>query len=125
MQSFPQLIKDSVKQTLQVQAEEFEDKYIGLPTPMGHMQKGRYQNLQGKLLKRMMLRGDGLPSQGGKDILIKAVAQAIPTYTMGVFKLPMSVCDDLTRMVRNYWWGSSNGHRKTHWKAWDQVTRPK
>ena len=56
-------------------------------------------------------------SSGNKEILIKAVAQAIPTYIMGVFKLPMSVCDDLNRMVRNFWWGSSEGKRKTHWTA--------
>ena len=44
---------------------------------------------------------------------------------MGVFKLPFSVCDDLTRMVRNYWWGSEKGKRKTHWMAWDHIIRPK
>jgi hypothetical protein len=36
---------------------------------------------------------------------------------MGVFKLPMSMCDDLTRIVRNYWWGAKEGKRKTHWKS--------
>lgn len=35
--------------------------------------------------------------------MIKAVAQGIPTCMMGVFKLPMSMCDDLSRMVRNFW----------------------
>lgn len=33
---------------------------------------------------------------GNKEILIKSVAQAIPTYVMSIFKLPASVCDDLT-----------------------------
>ena len=53
--------------------------------------------------------------------MIKAVVQAIPTYIMGVFKLPMSVCDDLNRMVRNFWWGSVEGKRKTHWMAWNNI----
>lgn len=53
--------------------------------------------------------------------MIKVVAQAIPTYIMSVFKLPMSVCDDLNRMVRNFWWGASEGKRKTYWMAWPKI----
>ena len=44
---------------------------------------------------------------------------------MGVFKLPYSLCDDLTRMVRNFYWGSSKGKRKVHWKGWDHLLQPK
>jgi hypothetical protein len=87
------------------------------------MHKGRFQNLQEKLSRRILMWDT--PSQGGKEILIKAIAQAIPSYLMGVFKFPMSVCDDLSRMVRNYWWGSSDGKRKTHWKSWDHLNKPK
>ena len=75
-------------------------------------------------MKRILARGDSA-SQGCKEILIKAVAQSLPTYLMGVFRLPRSVCNDLTRMVRNYWWGSNQGKRKTHWRAWDSIINPK
>ena len=71
-----------------------------------------------------MAWGDTL-SQAGKETLIKSVLQAIPTYIMGVFKLPYSVCDDLTRLVRNFWWGSKEGKRKTHWRAWEKMIEPK
>ena len=57
--------------------------------------------------------------------MIKAVAQAIPTYIMGVFKLPMSVCDDLSRLIRQYWWGVEEGKRKMAWLAWDKMMLPK
>nr|XP_051196822.1 uncharacterized protein LOC127310170 [Lolium perenne] len=106
-------------------AEEFEDKYLGLPTPHGRMHKGRFQSLQEKLLKWMLVWGDGFPSQAGKETLIKAIAQSIPTYIMSVFKLPRAVCDDLMRMVCNYWWGASKGRRKTHWLSWEKNTLPK
>jgi hypothetical protein len=46
--------------------------------------------------------GDGFPSQAAKEVLIKAVVQAIPTYIMAVFKLPLALCDELNRMIRNY-----------------------
>ena len=105
--------------------DQFEEKYLGLPTPEGRMHKGRFQNLQVKLMKRICIWGDGYMAQAGREVLIKAVAQSIPTYIMGVFKLPFSVCDDLTRMVRNYWWGSEKGKRKTYWMEWENIIKPK
>jgi hypothetical protein len=98
---------EEVRQILQVQAQDFEEKYLGLPTPQGRIHKGRLQTLQERLMKRMMSWGDGIPSQAGKEALIKSIAEALPTYLMGVFKFPMSVCDDLTCMIQNYWWASN------------------
>lgn len=46
-----------------------------------------------------------LLSQAGKEVLIKSVIQAIPTYNMGVFKLPKGLLQELNKMVRGYWWG--------------------
>ena len=51
-------------------------------------------------------------SQAGNEILIKAVAQAIPTYTMSVFKLLDTLCDEMTSMIHSFWWGHSNGKNK-------------
>ena len=58
-------------------------------------------------------------------MLIKAVAQALPTYIMSVFRIPEGICDDLTNLVRNFWWGSENGRRKVAWVAWEQTIQKK
>ena len=42
-------------------------------------------------------------SRAGKEVLIKAVAQSIPTYTMGVFLLPVKLCDELNAMCAKFW----------------------
>jgi hypothetical protein len=89
------------------------------------LNKGKLQNLQVHFTKHFMEWGDGFPSQAANKVLIKAVAQAIPTYIMGVFRLPLGLCDELNRMICNYWWGSKKGKRKTHWKSWEALTRPK
>ena len=44
---------------------------------------------------------------------------------MSVFKLPASVCDDLIRMIRQYWWGVENGKRKMAWLSWKKMVVPK
>ena len=54
-------------------------------------------------------------SKAGKGILIKAVAQAIRTYTMSYFKLPDALCKDLTSMIRNFWWGQRKDEKKIAW----------
>lgn len=62
-------------------------KYLGLPVLEGRMSKEQCQNLLARLTTRIMQWGDTL-SHAGKEVMIKAVGQAVPTYMMGVFKLP-------------------------------------
>jgi hypothetical protein len=35
-------------------------------------------------------------------VLIKSVATTIPTYVMGVFKLPNIPCEELTQLIRYF-----------------------
>lgn len=48
-------------------------------------------------------------SRAGKSILIRNVAQSIPSYCMSCFLLPKSMCQELERMFNNYWWSSGSG----------------
>jgi len=43
-----------------------------------------------------------LLSNAGNEVLIKAVAQAVPSYTMSCFKFPNTLCEEFTRMVRQF-----------------------
>lgn len=121
----PATVQEHVRPILHVTTSCFEEKYLGLPTPEGRMSKGKFQNLQTSLTKRLIQWGDGHLAQPGREVLIKSVVQALPTYIMGVFKLLFSVCDNLTRMVRNFYWGSDKGKRKVHWEAWEHLLQPK
>ena len=47
-----------------------------------------------------------LLSQAGKEIMIKAVVQSIPTYSMNVFRLPIGLLKDIEAMIRKFWWGA-------------------
>lgn len=61
----------------------------------------------------------------GREILIKAVAQATPTYTMSCFKLPDSLCKELNSMMGNFWWGKKDKERKMAWVTWEKLCTPK
>ena len=58
-------------------------------------------------------------------MLIKAVAQPIPTYTMGVFQLPLKLCDELNAMCAKFLWGQVGNGRKIHGKSLDSLSQPK
>jgi hypothetical protein len=64
-------------------------------------------------------------SSGVKEILIKSVAQAIPIYIMGLFKLPATLCDEMTPLIRYFWWGEKGGQQKVHWMALEKLLMPK
>ena len=121
----PQDAIDSVCGELQVQNVAGETKYLGLPTPEGWMKWGRFQSLRNRFGKRLNNWSERHISHAGKEVLIKSVAQALPTYIMGVFKLPLTLCYDFMQIIRNYWWGAENGRRKTHWQSWQKMVEPK
>lgn len=89
------------------------------------MDRGKFKSLQEKLAKRLLQWGEIFLSQGGKEIMLKAVAQELPVYVMSVFKLPAGLCDELTKMMREFWWGAENGMHRAHWISWDIMLRPK
>nr|XP_051221192.1 uncharacterized protein LOC127339372 [Lolium perenne] len=63
-------------------------------------------------------------SKAGKEILVKAVAQAIPIFAMSCFDLTKTFCDDLSSMVCRYWWNNQDEERH-HWLSWELLTKPK
>ena len=110
---------------LKITVDGFKDKYLGLPVPEERMKAGKFQSTKEKVLKRLSDWIEKYASCGVKEDLIKSVIQALPVYAMGIFKFPASLCEELTQIIRNFWWGDEEDRRKTHWLAWDKLTRSK
>jgi hypothetical protein len=64
-------------------------------------------------------------SRSGKETLIKAVIQAISTYTMSCFQVPVGTCTSIRQAIANFWLGIEDGHKKMHMKSWDWLSAPK
>ena len=77
-----------------------------------------------KLTSKLAGWKEKLLSNRGKEVLIKAVAQAVPSYTMSCFKLPNRLCEEMTRMVRQFWWGQVKNEKKVAWMSWERMCLP-
>jgi hypothetical protein len=77
------MVKERVLQILQVPNTVVGEKYLGLPTPNGRMNDGKFKSMKQKLVTKCSNWAKKNMSMAAKEVLIKSVAQAIPTYTMG------------------------------------------
>ena len=69
----------------------------------GKSKVNMFKGLQERITKKVMGWKENFISKVGREILIKIVAQVIPTYTMGIFKIPKALCDTLNSTLAKYW----------------------
>ncbi|KAM1981594.1 hypothetical protein ACFX15_038069 [Malus domestica] len=99
---------------LGVQLVKQHERYLGLPRQtFAYIKERVHKRLCG--WKRKCLSG------AGRELLMKVVAQALPSYAMNCFLLPKTFCDDLHQLMAQFWWGSDPDLRKIHWKSWDKL----
>ncbi|KAH9663932.1 reverse transcriptase domain-containing protein [Citrus sinensis] len=101
------------------------EKYLGLPSMVGRKKTSFFNNIKLRLLTKLSSWESKFFSNGGKEVLIKAVAQAVPAYAMSVFKIPHSFCDDIEKAIARFWWGSSETKRSIHWIRWERLCHAK
>lgn len=110
---------------LQVPNEALSAKYLGMPTEVGASKNGAFKYLKDYLWSKVQGWIEKSLSSAGKEVLVKSVAQAVPVYSMSCFKLPRGLCEHLNMLIRKFWWGSKDGHRKPSWVSWESMTQPK
>jgi len=117
--------REEIKTLLNVQNESVSEKYLGMPSDVGGSVNDAFKYLKDRVWKRVQGWMEHSLSAGGKEVLIKAVVQAIPTYSMSCFKLPRGLCEHINGIVKSFWWGSKDGKKKPCWVAWDDMIKPK
>ena len=95
----PKDIQDDIKHKFWAEVIHQHETYLGLPSLVGKYMSNTFWQLKERLDNKLSKWKEKMLSQAGKEILIKAVAQTIPKYTMSVFKLPNIICDKMTGMV--------------------------
>jgi hypothetical protein len=89
------LVCDFLQETKETKSE----RYLGLPVHVGRSKSGAFAYLKDRIWKRTQGGNEKLLTWAGKEILIKAVAQAIPTFAMGCFDISKNLCDQISTMI--------------------------
>jgi hypothetical protein len=101
------------------------EKYLGLPALMGRSKVLSLTGIKGRIRDKMQGWKEKFLSHAGKEVLLKAVVQAIPVYTMSVFQLPKTLCNEINSMMTMFWWGHKENTNKVAWICWEKMGRAK
>jgi hypothetical protein len=118
-------VKEMVIQKLGVLDETLQTTYLGMSTWVERSPMSNFNFLTGRLWKHLNGWSDRPLSRAGKETLLKSVAQAIPTYVMSCFQIPLSICERMRKAISNLWWGVEDGKKKLHWRSWKWLSSPK
>lgn len=83
--------------------------------------KSSFQILKDRFKKTIESWSVRFLPQGGKEVFIKVVLQAIPTYSMSCFLLPKTLYGELESMMAKFWWRKGHGRKYIHWCGWDHL----
>ncbi|CAN1819320.1 LINE-1 retrotransposable element ORF2 protein [Linum perenne] len=101
-----EMLKDGLKHILGILARLDTGRYLGVPSIVGGAKRRVLNFLKDRLWKRIQGWKDKPISKGGKEVLVKEVAQSLPQYCMNVFLFPATVIEEIERMINSFWWGT-------------------
>ncbi|KAL5544806.1 hypothetical protein UlMin_008590 [Ulmus minor] len=103
------------------------EKYLGLPCYTSKNKQGIFSSIKDRVWNKLSGWKSKLLSAGGREVLAKSIIQAIPAYSMSLFKIPSTLIKELHRLCAQFWWvggGGGGGNpekRRMHWCNWEKL----
>ncbi|KAL0345399.1 UNVERIFIED_CONTAM: putative mitochondrial protein [Sesamum radiatum] len=120
----PNTLQEDLAGRLGIRAVSRHEKYLGLPALVGRSKKEVFQSLTDKVWMRLQSWRCKNLSQAGKVVLIKYVVIAMPTFVMGCFLIPTTICRQLEGLMADFIWHNKDS-RKVHWLSWQKLCASK
>lgn len=76
--------------------------YLGLPLLIGRSKREIMGFIREKVLGKIRSWNNRFLS---REIILKNVVQAIPTFAMSVFLIPLEMRKEIKKIMNGYWWG--------------------
>jgi hypothetical protein len=100
----PEPLKQHITAILGVRAVLGTGKYLGLPSMIGRDRNATFAYIKDRVWQKINSWSSKCLSKAGREIMIKAVLQSIPSYIMSIFQLPTTLINTIERMMNSFWW---------------------
>ncbi|XP_050386378.1 uncharacterized protein LOC126802738 [Argentina anserina] len=100
-------------------------KYLGMPLIHSRTNKFTYIGIVDKVQNRLSSWKSKVVTMAGRLTLVQSVTFDIPFYAMQTAKLPISLCEKIDKLNRDFIWGDIENKRRVHLMNWDTICRPK
>lgn len=118
-------IKLTVQNMLGAQIFHDCEHYLGLPMITGKSKTNTFKGVREKITRKVTGWKEKFILKAGREVLIKTVAQAVPTYAMSIFKIPKQICEDINSVLARCWWGQLRNEGRVHWISWNRLCKSK
>jgi hypothetical protein len=107
-----------------INGETRNERYLGLPVYVGRSKTKIFGYLKDRMWSKVQGWIEKWLTKMGKEILVKACAQAIPIFAMSCFDISKTLCDQMGQLMCKLWWSQQENENKLHWLSWDKLTLP-
>ena len=87
---------------LQVPEVKEYENYLALPAVVGRKRKASLNYIKERFWSTLQGWREKLLSQAGREILLKAVVQVIPTFAISCFKLLVGLCHEIEALIHKF-----------------------
>ena len=116
---------EAIKGIFNLNVVSRHERYLRLPFMVGRNKMNFFNDVKLRVLSKISNWQNKFFSSGGKEVLIKAVAQAVPCYAISVVRIPISLCDYIEKAIAKFWWGFKDDKRCIHWAKWEKMCKAK
>ncbi|XP_021736238.1 uncharacterized protein LOC110702800 [Chenopodium quinoa] len=107
----PEDYRDFLSSALHMQTKKSLGSYLGLPVDLGRAKCHQFQSLVDKVTQKLSAFGSRHLPEAAKLVLINTVVIASLNHVLSVFKLPVTISDQIGRLLSRFWWKNNSSSR--------------